>query len=129
MQLKASGFTVMSFYFQQVKAVYHNGAPIPGNKVYVYEGDRWSPRSVQNVTTDSAGVASFTLHTDDLEGDVQLYVSCTKTTVCMLSFINHIILHHRCPMFNSVQFIYVSVPQPGKPDTNSGLPWIQNSLL
>uniref|UniRef100_A0A3Q0RUC1 Alpha-2-macroglobulin bait region domain-containing protein n=1 Tax=Amphilophus citrinellus TaxID=61819 RepID=A0A3Q0RUC1_AMPCI len=64
-----------------VKSVYHNGAPISGNKVYVFEGDRWSPRSVQNVTTDRNGVALFTLHTDDLKGNVQLYIGFHTLTV------------------------------------------------
>lgn len=62
------------FSFQQVKAVYHNGKPIPDQIVYLFEGDI-SPSSIQNVKTDGKGVAVFSLSTNKLKGDVQLHVS------------------------------------------------------
>lgn len=63
-----------SFSFQQVKAVYHNGEPIPDRIVYLFEGDI-SLSSIQNVKTDEKGVAVFSLSTNELKGDVQLHVS------------------------------------------------------
>ncbi|XP_030600178.1 alpha-2-macroglobulin-like protein 1 [Archocentrus centrarchus] len=93
----------------KVKAVYHNGAPISGNKVYVFEGDRWSPRSVQNVTTDRNGVALFTLHTDDLKGNVQLYASLTST----LDYPGYRTAYYE------IGFHTLSVSKPASPDENT----------
>ncbi|XP_047450260.1 alpha-2-macroglobulin-like isoform X2 [Mugil cephalus] len=61
----------------KVKAVDYKDAPIPDIPVYLFEGERWSPRSLQNLTTDSSGVATFTLSTDDFSGDVKLHISKT----------------------------------------------------
>uniref|UniRef100_A0A3P9CV66 Alpha-2-macroglobulin-like protein 1 n=1 Tax=Maylandia zebra TaxID=106582 RepID=A0A3P9CV66_9CICH len=58
----------------KVKAVYHNGEPIPDRIVYLFEGDI-SLSSIQNVKTDEKGVAVFSLSTNELKGDVQLHVS------------------------------------------------------
>uniref|UniRef100_A0A3Q0RUH5 Alpha-2-macroglobulin bait region domain-containing protein n=1 Tax=Amphilophus citrinellus TaxID=61819 RepID=A0A3Q0RUH5_AMPCI len=93
----------------KVKAVYHNGAPISGNKVYVFEGDRWSPRSVQNVTTDRNGVALFTLHTDDLKGNVQLYASLTST----LDYPGYRTAYYE------IGFHTLTVSKPASPDENT----------
>ncbi|XP_047450995.1 alpha-2-macroglobulin-like isoform X2 [Mugil cephalus] len=59
----------------KVKAIHYNNTPIPDIPVYLFEGERWSPRLLQNLTTDSSGVATFTLSTDDFSGDVKLHIS------------------------------------------------------
>ncbi len=61
--------------FQQVKAVYYNNTPIPDMPVYLLEGERWSSRWVQNLTTDSDGVATFSFSTANHGGDILLHVS------------------------------------------------------
>uniref|UniRef100_A0A3Q3CXW5 Alpha-2-macroglobulin bait region domain-containing protein n=1 Tax=Haplochromis burtoni TaxID=8153 RepID=A0A3Q3CXW5_HAPBU len=55
----------------KVKAVYHNGEPIPDRIVYLFEGDI-SLSSIQNVKTDEKGVAVFSLSTNELKGDASL---------------------------------------------------------
>ncbi|XP_005937451.1 alpha-2-macroglobulin-like protein 1 [Haplochromis burtoni] len=62
----------------KVKAVYHNGEPIPDRIVYLFEGDI-SLSSIQNVKTDEKGVAVFSLSTNELKGDVQLHASLAPT--------------------------------------------------
>uniref|UniRef100_A0A3P8S171 Alpha-2-macroglobulin bait region domain-containing protein n=1 Tax=Amphiprion percula TaxID=161767 RepID=A0A3P8S171_AMPPE len=59
----------------KVKAVHYNNAPIPDMPVYLFEGETWSSRRLQNLTTDSSGVASFSLSTENLNGDIRLHVS------------------------------------------------------
>uniref|UniRef100_A0A667ZPI9 Alpha-2-macroglobulin bait region domain-containing protein n=1 Tax=Myripristis murdjan TaxID=586833 RepID=A0A667ZPI9_9TELE len=61
-----------------VKAVYFNEAPIPDYSVYLFEGNRWSARRLQNLTTDRNGVASFSLSTSNFRGDIILHVSKTS---------------------------------------------------
>uniref|UniRef100_A0A667Z613 Alpha-2-macroglobulin-like n=1 Tax=Myripristis murdjan TaxID=586833 RepID=A0A667Z613_9TELE len=61
-----------------VKAVHFNEAPIPDYSVYLFEGNRWSARRLQNLTTDRNGVASFSLSTSDFRGDITLHVSKTS---------------------------------------------------
>uniref|UniRef100_A0A8C9XC24 Alpha-2-macroglobulin n=1 Tax=Sander lucioperca TaxID=283035 RepID=A0A8C9XC24_SANLU len=63
----------------KVKAVYYNNTPIPDMPVFLFEGERWSARWLQNLTTDSDGVATFSLSTADFEGDIHLQVSDTPT--------------------------------------------------
>ncbi|XP_030601192.1 alpha-2-macroglobulin-like isoform X2 [Archocentrus centrarchus] len=63
----------------KVKAVYHNNAPIYDTPVYLFVGSRWEARSLQNLRTDSNGVASFSFNTDGLTGDIQLHASLTST--------------------------------------------------
>uniref|UniRef100_A0A668AW93 Alpha-2-macroglobulin bait region domain-containing protein n=1 Tax=Myripristis murdjan TaxID=586833 RepID=A0A668AW93_9TELE len=62
----------------KVKAVYFNETPIPDYSVYLFEGNRWSERHLQNLTTDRNGVASFSLNTSDFRGDITLRVSKTS---------------------------------------------------
>uniref|UniRef100_A0A667YQQ0 Alpha-2-macroglobulin-like n=1 Tax=Myripristis murdjan TaxID=586833 RepID=A0A667YQQ0_9TELE len=62
----------------KVKAVHFNEAPIPDYSVYLFEGNRWSARRLQNLTTDRNGVASFSLSTSDFRGDITLHVSKTS---------------------------------------------------
>uniref|UniRef100_I3K5B8 Alpha-2-macroglobulin-like n=1 Tax=Oreochromis niloticus TaxID=8128 RepID=I3K5B8_ORENI len=42
--------------------------------VYLFTGEMWQPRSLQNLTTDSNGVASFSFSTDNFDQDIQLHV-------------------------------------------------------
>lgn len=61
--------------FQQVKAVYYNNTPIPDMLVYLFEGESWSSRRLENLTTDSDGVATFSFSTANRNGDIHLHVS------------------------------------------------------
>ncbi|XP_034722592.1 alpha-2-macroglobulin-like [Etheostoma cragini] len=61
----------------KVKAVYYNNTPIPDMPVFLFEGERWSSRLFQNLTTNRDGVATFSLSTADFKGDIQLQVSDT----------------------------------------------------
>ncbi|TDH15281.1 hypothetical protein EPR50_G00029390 [Perca flavescens] len=63
----------------KVKAVYYNNTPIPDMPVFLFEGERWSSRWLQNLTTNSDGVATFSLSTANFEGDIHLQVSNTPT--------------------------------------------------
>uniref|UniRef100_A0A4W6CPS2 Alpha-2-macroglobulin bait region domain-containing protein n=1 Tax=Lates calcarifer TaxID=8187 RepID=A0A4W6CPS2_LATCA len=63
----------------KVKAVHYNDTPIPDMAVYLLEGERWSTRQLQNLTTDSDGVATFSFSTAHLQGDIQLHVSSAPT--------------------------------------------------
>ncbi|TDH15276.1 hypothetical protein EPR50_G00029330 [Perca flavescens] len=47
--------------------------------VFLFEGERWSSRWLQNLRTDSDGVATFSLSTADFKGDIHLQVSNTQT--------------------------------------------------
>ncbi|XP_069003493.1 alpha-2-macroglobulin-like [Embiotoca jacksoni] len=59
----------------KIKAVYYNDTPIADMPIYMFEGKRWSPRLLLNLTTDSDGFATFSLSTDDFNGDVIIHVS------------------------------------------------------
>uniref|UniRef100_A0A3Q0S085 Alpha-2-macroglobulin bait region domain-containing protein n=1 Tax=Amphilophus citrinellus TaxID=61819 RepID=A0A3Q0S085_AMPCI len=59
----------------KVKAVFYNDTPIPEAPVYLFVGERWSARSLQNLTTDSNGVASFSFSTENFDQDIILHVS------------------------------------------------------
>ncbi|XP_038548725.1 alpha-2-macroglobulin-like isoform X2 [Micropterus salmoides] len=58
----------------KVKAVHYNNTPIPDMPVYLFEGERWSARLVQNLTTDSDGIATFSFNSADLKGGIHLHV-------------------------------------------------------
>ncbi|KAL6104953.1 a2ml1 [Pungitius sinensis] len=59
----------------KVQAVYYNDTPIPDMRLHLFEGERWSARLLQNLTTNSDGVAMFSFSTEGLEGDIKLHVS------------------------------------------------------
>ncbi|XP_034549611.1 alpha-2-macroglobulin-like isoform X2 [Notolabrus celidotus] len=59
----------------KVKAVRHDGTPITNMLVYLLEGGRWSARLLQNVTTDSEGIANFSISTAEINRDIQLTAS------------------------------------------------------
>uniref|UniRef100_A0AAX7VL58 Macroglobulin domain-containing protein n=1 Tax=Astatotilapia calliptera TaxID=8154 RepID=A0AAX7VL58_ASTCA len=63
----------------KVRAVYHNNTPVCDAPVYLFTGQMWQPRSLQNLTTDSNGVASFSFSTDNFDQDIQLHASLTPT--------------------------------------------------
>ncbi|CAK6984303.1 alpha-2-macroglobulin-like, partial [Scomber scombrus] len=55
-----------------VKAVYFNDTPIPDKLVYLFLGERRSARDRQNLTTDSNGIATFSLNTTNHNDKIQL---------------------------------------------------------
>ncbi|KAF4104075.1 alpha-2-macroglobulin-like [Onychostoma macrolepis] len=53
-----------------------NGAPLQNKDVYLLEGKRWSSKRLLNLTTDSDGLASFSLNTSSLsKSDINLMAS------------------------------------------------------
>uniref|UniRef100_A0A8P4KGZ8 Alpha-2-macroglobulin n=1 Tax=Dicentrarchus labrax TaxID=13489 RepID=A0A8P4KGZ8_DICLA len=63
----------------KVKAVYYNNTPIPDMPVYLFESNLWSSRRLQNLRTNSDGVATFSFSTADFNGDIHLHVSNKPT--------------------------------------------------
>ncbi|KAB5550295.1 hypothetical protein PHYPO_G00052190 [Pangasianodon hypophthalmus] len=45
----------------RIKVTAFNGRPIPNKKVYLSEGERWSQKLLLNLTTDSDGLANFSI--------------------------------------------------------------------
>lgn len=60
--------------FKQVKAVYYNDTPMANMPLHLFEGETWKKELFLNVTTDSEGIAEFTLCTIDREGTIHLEV-------------------------------------------------------
>uniref|UniRef100_A0A671UYU7 Alpha-2-macroglobulin domain-containing protein n=1 Tax=Sparus aurata TaxID=8175 RepID=A0A671UYU7_SPAAU len=58
----------------KVKAVYFNNTPIPDKLVHLFLHGMSSSRLLQNLTTDSDGIASFSLNTTSFKGNIQLLV-------------------------------------------------------
>uniref|UniRef100_A0A8P4KS46 Alpha-2-macroglobulin-like n=1 Tax=Dicentrarchus labrax TaxID=13489 RepID=A0A8P4KS46_DICLA len=56
-------------------SVYYNNTPIADMPVYLFKGNSWSSRRLQNLTTNSDGVATFSFSTADFNGDIHLHVS------------------------------------------------------
>uniref|UniRef100_A0AAX7TDZ2 Alpha-2-macroglobulin bait region domain-containing protein n=1 Tax=Astatotilapia calliptera TaxID=8154 RepID=A0AAX7TDZ2_ASTCA len=74
--------------FINVPKVWERGSNVEGKvsltcfcdaPVYLFTGQMWQPRSLQNLTTDSNGVASFSFSTDNFDQDIQLHASLTPT--------------------------------------------------
>nr|XP_033487967.1 alpha-2-macroglobulin-like [Epinephelus lanceolatus] len=63
----------------KVKAVHYNNTPVPDMAVYLFEGERWSTRRIENLTTNSDGIATFSFNTANLKRDIKLHVSNTPT--------------------------------------------------
>ncbi|KAL7831785.1 hypothetical protein AOLI_G00293330 [Acnodon oligacanthus] len=60
----------------KIKVTSFSGSPIPNKKVYLLEGQRWSPKLLQNLTTDDNGLASFTINApNEPETDISLLAS------------------------------------------------------
>lgn len=60
--------------FKQIKAVYYNDTPIANMELHLFKGQRWSKDLFENVTTDSQGIAVFSLCTIDEEANIFLEV-------------------------------------------------------
>ncbi|XP_026169908.1 alpha-2-macroglobulin-like [Mastacembelus armatus] len=63
----------------KVKAVFHNNTPIADMPVHLFEGEVYSARLLQNLTTDSDGVAVFSISTGDRTGNIHLHISNEPT--------------------------------------------------
>uniref|UniRef100_A0A3Q1J1K2 Alpha-2-macroglobulin bait region domain-containing protein n=1 Tax=Anabas testudineus TaxID=64144 RepID=A0A3Q1J1K2_ANATE len=61
----------------KVKAVYYNNTPIPDLTVCLLVGERWSLHELQNLTTDSEGVATFSFNTTNYRAGIVLHVGKT----------------------------------------------------
>ncbi|XP_073673376.1 alpha-2-macroglobulin-like [Garra rufa] len=60
----------------KIKLANLNGAPLQNKEVYVLEGKRWTSKLRLNLTTDSDGLASFSLDTSNLsKSDINLMAS------------------------------------------------------
>ncbi|XP_055004063.1 alpha-2-macroglobulin-like protein 1 isoform X2 [Boleophthalmus pectinirostris] len=59
----------------KVKAVTFDDQPIANTNLYLFEGEFWSSRHLQNLTTDSNGVATFSLDTTTYSGNIHLHIS------------------------------------------------------
>uniref|UniRef100_A0A7N9B1K8 Alpha-2-macroglobulin-like n=1 Tax=Mastacembelus armatus TaxID=205130 RepID=A0A7N9B1K8_9TELE len=57
------------------KVIFHNNTPIADMPVHLFEGEVYSARLLQNLTTDSDGVAAFSISTGDRTGNIHLHVS------------------------------------------------------
>lgn len=60
--------------FKQVKAVYYNDTPIADMKLHLFKGQTWSKDLFENATTDSQGIAVFSICTVDEEPTINLGV-------------------------------------------------------
>uniref|UniRef100_A0AAZ1XW31 Alpha-2-macroglobulin bait region domain-containing protein n=1 Tax=Oreochromis aureus TaxID=47969 RepID=A0AAZ1XW31_OREAU len=74
--------------------------------VYLFTGQLWQTRSLQNLTTDSNGVASFSFSTDNFDQDIQLHASLTPTVDYQ---------EHRTAYYDR-GFHTLSMSQPSSPD-------------
>ncbi|KAK2881134.1 hypothetical protein Q8A67_018402 [Cirrhinus molitorella] len=62
----------------KIKVAHFNGTPIHSKAVFLLEGRSWSSRLLQNLTTDSNGLATFSLNTASLpNSDIHLMASVT----------------------------------------------------
>ncbi|XP_045929765.1 alpha-2-macroglobulin-like [Micropterus dolomieu] len=93
----------------KVKAVHYNNTPIPDMPVYLFEGERWSARLVQNLTTDSDGIATFSFSSADFKGDIHLHVSNKPA----LDYVGY-----RIPYYEVGEHV-LSVPEPPSPDSKT----------
>ncbi|XP_073673314.1 alpha-2-macroglobulin-like isoform X2 [Garra rufa] len=60
----------------KIKLANLNGSPLQNKEVYLLEGKRWSSKLLLNLTTDSDGLASFSLNTSTLsKSDINLMAS------------------------------------------------------
>lgn len=58
----------------QIKAVSHDDTPLANMKVHLFEGERWSARLLQNLTTNNEGIATFSMSTAEFKRDINLLV-------------------------------------------------------
>lgn len=93
----------------KVKAVKYNDEPITDTVVYLFEGERWSSRHLQNLTTDNNGVASFSIDTSKYNGDLHLHISKTPT----LEYPGYRVPYHETGE------VTLSMAQQSSPDTKT----------
>uniref|UniRef100_A0A672JGD0 Alpha-1-macroglobulin-like n=1 Tax=Salarias fasciatus TaxID=181472 RepID=A0A672JGD0_SALFA len=89
-----------------------HGKPIPDMPLYLFQGQRWSPTRLQNLTTDSEGLATFSVSTDSFIGDVVLQVSRNNNTPT-LEYIGY-----RVPFYDT-KFHSLKMFQPVSEDTKT----------
>ncbi|XP_045929801.1 alpha-2-macroglobulin-like [Micropterus dolomieu] len=77
--------------------------------VYLFEGERWSARLVQNLTTDSDGIATFSFNSADFQGNIHLYVGNKPT----LDYVGY-----RMPYYEVGDQV-LSAAEPSSPDTKT----------
>ncbi|XP_077398268.1 alpha-2-macroglobulin-like [Festucalex cinctus] len=92
----------------KVKAVHFNNTPIDGKDLYLVEGERWSPKLLQNLTTDPNGFAEFSISTADHMGDIHLHVSATP----------NLDYEYRAPYYENGEHTASPVQKPS-PDTKT----------
>uniref|UniRef100_A0A4W5QFR3 Alpha-2-macroglobulin-like n=1 Tax=Hucho hucho TaxID=62062 RepID=A0A4W5QFR3_9TELE len=96
--------------FPQINVVHFNNTPISDMLVYLLEEKDWSSHHLQNLTTDSHGIASFSLNTTSMpKENIKLIVSNTPQME------NN---RYRVPYFKTGQRI-LSLIQPTAPHSKT----------
>ncbi|XP_062275146.1 alpha-2-macroglobulin-like [Scomber scombrus] len=93
----------------KVKAVYYNDTPIADKPLYLLEGQGWSRPQLQNLTTDSNGIATFSFSTAIFQRDIFLTISTEPTQVYSL---------YKTPYYEPREHT-LSLMQQSSPDTKS----------
>ncbi|KAL1004890.1 hypothetical protein UPYG_G00051870 [Umbra pygmaea] len=89
----------------KIKVVHFNNTPISNMLVYLFE-EGWPSRRLQNVTTNSRGIASFSLNTNNMaKNNINLILSDTADA-------KH--SRYRVPRFRRGRHV-ISLNQPNKP--------------
>uniref|UniRef100_A0A671U9I5 Alpha-2-macroglobulin-like n=1 Tax=Sparus aurata TaxID=8175 RepID=A0A671U9I5_SPAAU len=108
----------------KVSEFYYNNTPIPDMPVYLFEGKRRSANRLQNLTTDSSGVAAFSLSTANFQGNFHLHVS--KMRHCIHNLLaniyktpNNTLLKVEGTAHYETGDHMVSLNQPTSPDTKT----------
>ncbi|RVE64678.1 hypothetical protein OJAV_G00128200 [Oryzias javanicus] len=71
-------FYVLGSTFEgKVKGVHYNNTPMANMELYLSEGRSWSTYETHNLTTDSNGVATFSLNTTNYSGNIRLQIRKT----------------------------------------------------
>uniref|UniRef100_A0A8C6T1T9 Alpha-2-macroglobulin n=1 Tax=Neogobius melanostomus TaxID=47308 RepID=A0A8C6T1T9_9GOBI len=85
--------------------------PLANMDLYLFEGERWSSRHLQNLTTDNNGVATFSLDTAGHNGNIRLHVRHSDIT--FLSYVGYRVPYHE------TGDITLSMAQQSSPDTKT----------
>uniref|UniRef100_A0A4W5JH62 Alpha-2-macroglobulin bait region domain-containing protein n=1 Tax=Hucho hucho TaxID=62062 RepID=A0A4W5JH62_9TELE len=90
----------------KINVVHFNNTPISDMLVYLLEKKGWSSHRLQNLTTDSHGIASFSLNTTTMpKDDITLIVKVENT-------------RYRVPYFNKGEHV-LSLIQPTSPHSKT----------
>ncbi|XP_056119304.1 alpha-2-macroglobulin-like [Rhinichthys klamathensis goyatoka] len=92
----------------KIKLAQLKGAPLQNKQVYLLEGKRWTSKLLLNLTTDSDGVASFSLNTSSL--------SKSKINLMASAYPEFQIQHFKMPYFSTEEKT-VQLFQPATPYT------------